>query len=66
MRLLHDRQAHTPMEMLDPCERKVLRGFVNRRVAYVSRKDAKAVESLWELPSMKSCQPIDGSSLEAE
>jgi len=25
MRLLQDRQAHTPIEMLDPRERKVLR-----------------------------------------
>ena len=27
MRLLQDRQAHTPMEMLDPRERKVLRSL---------------------------------------
>src|SRR5215218_11441082 len=39
-----------------------LRGSANRRVAYVSRNNGKAVESLLELPSMKSCQPIGGSS----
>src|SRR5215204_663749 len=39
-----------------------LRGSANRRVAYVSRNDGKAVESLLELPSKKSCQPIGGSS----
>jgi hypothetical protein len=36
MRLLQDRQAHTPIEMLDPRERKVLRSFrqaVRRAVA---------------------------------
>jgi hypothetical protein len=27
MRLLQDRQAHTPIEMLDPRERKVLRSL---------------------------------------
>src|SRR5215216_4517977 len=41
---------------------KLLRGSANRRVAYVSRNNGKAVESLLELPSMKSCQPIGGSS----
>jgi hypothetical protein len=44
------------------CRRHRLRGSVNRRVSQVSRRDRKAVESLRELPSMKSCQPIDGSS----
>src|SRR5215203_7516541 len=39
-----------------------LRGSANRRVAYVARDDGKALESLWELPSMKSYQPIGGSS----
>src|SRR5215218_3062590 len=38
------------------------RGSANRREAYVSRNNGKAVESLLELPSMKSCQPIGGSS----
>src|SRR5215211_3165816 len=42
--------------------RKRLRGSVNRRVAYVSRHSGKAVELLCELSSIKSCQPIDGSS----
>ena len=40
----------------------VLRGSVKRRVVHVSRHDGKAVESLEELSSIKSCQPIDGSS----
>src|SRR5215207_6465141 len=39
-----------------------VRGSANRRVAYVSRNNGKAVESLLKLPSMKSCQPIGGSS----
>jgi hypothetical protein len=39
-----------------------LRGSVNRRVAYASRHDGKAIESLCELSSIKSCQPIGGSS----
>ena len=39
-----------------------LRGSANRRVAYVSRNNGKAVESLLELPSMKSCRPNGGSS----
>jgi hypothetical protein len=39
-----------------------LRGSVNRRVTYVSRHDGRAVESLGERSSIKSCQPIDGSS----
>src|SRR5215217_7185587 len=46
---------------MDHVERE-LRGSANRRVAYVSRNNGKAVESLLELPSMKSCQPIGGSS----
>src|SRR5215208_2901215 len=39
-----------------------VRASVNRRVAYVSRHDGKAVESLGELSSIKNCQPIDGVS----
>ena len=38
------------------------RASVNRRVAYVTRNEEKAVKSLSELLSMKSCQPIGGSS----
>jgi hypothetical protein len=43
-----------------------LRGSANRRVAHVSRSEVKAVESLRELSSMTSCQPIGGSSKQAE
>jgi tetratricopeptide (TPR) repeat protein len=39
-----------------------LRASVNRRVVYVSRDAAKAIESHWELPSTKRCQPIGGAS----
>jgi hypothetical protein len=39
-----------------------LRACANRRVAYVSKHSGKAVQSLWELPSMKSCQPIGAAS----
>jgi hypothetical protein len=39
-----------------------LRGSANRRVRHASRNDGKAVESLRELSSAKSCQPIGGSS----
>src|SRR5215208_6561325 len=39
---------------------KYIRGSVNRRVAYVSSHEGKAVESLGELTSIKNCQPIDG------
>jgi uncharacterized membrane protein YphA (DoxX/SURF4 family) len=45
-----------------PSTAQLLRDSVNRRVAYVSRNDRKAVESLRELLSAKSCQPIGGSS----
>jgi hypothetical protein len=47
--------------MIDHVEYR-LRGSTNRQVAYASRNDGKAVESLWELPRKKSCQPIGGSS----
>jgi hypothetical protein len=47
---------------LNQATRWRLRASANRRVTYVAKSDEKAVEPLWELPSMKSCQPIGGSS----
>src|ERR671910_479864 len=39
-----------------------LRACVNRRAAFVSRSDGKAIQSLWALPSAKSSQPIGAAS----
>jgi len=39
-----------------------LRACANRRVAYVTRACVKAIKSLRELPSAKSCQPIGAAS----
>ena len=43
-------------------ERALLRACANRRVVYVSKHSRKAVQSLWELPSMTRCQPIGAAS----
>jgi hypothetical protein len=45
-----------------PYAKILLRACANRRVAHVSRNSGKAVQWLWELPSMKSCQPISAAS----
>jgi hypothetical protein len=42
---------------------QVLRACANRQVAYVTRSCVKAIKSLRELPSAKSCQPIGASLL---
>jgi hypothetical protein len=39
-----------------------LRACANRQVAYVTRSCVKAIKSLRELPSAKSCQPIGAAS----
>ena len=39
-----------------------VKACANRRAAYVPRHSRKAVQLLWELPSMKSCQPIGAAS----
>jgi|SRR5215204_4590891 len=39
-----------------------IRGSVNRRVVNVTIAGIDAIQSFGELPSRKSCQPIDGSS----
>ena len=41
---------------------KLLRACANRRVAYVTRVCGEAVQSLWALSSIKSCQPIGAAS----
>jgi hypothetical protein len=53
-----DHRSHPPEGPRD----QPLRGSVNRRVANVTMAELKATQSFGELPSRKSCQPIDGSS----
>ena len=44
------------------CLKRNLRACANRREVYVSKHSRKAVQSLWELPSMTRCQPIGAAS----